>query len=183
MVLAVALGLSTTASAPVPAFFVDASVRAGSSPQLAGSLLAAASAAAILTRLVGGAVADRLPRGHLILCATLIAGGSVGLALLAVGTPGAMAVGVIVALMAIWGFIGVFVFAVMRAYPDAPGAATGATMPGGLIGGIVGPVAFGAIAEAFSYPAAWGFVCAAAVAAVGGFTLASRRLARMEAPR
>lgn len=182
LVLATALGLSTTASTTVPAFFVDASVRGGGSPEVAGTLLAVASAAAILTRLVGGAIADRLSGGHLRLCAALLAVGTLGLALLAVGTPTAMAAGVVVALVGTWGFNGVFVFALMRAYPDTPGAATGATMPGALIGGIVGPITFGALAEGLSYTGAWLFAAAAAVAAVVGFVIASARLAHRPGP-
>ena len=177
ILLAFALGLSTTASVPVAAFFVDASVRAGSSPELAGWLLAVASGAAILTRLVGGAVADRLAGGHLRLCAVMVALGSSGLALLALGSPAAMAVGVVIAMMGTWGFNGVYVFSLMRAYPDAPGAATGATMPGGLMGGMLGPVVFGVLVEQASYPAAWWFTCVAALLAAGGFVLAAARVA------
>lgn len=176
LLLAAALGLSTMASTPVAAFFVDASVRGGSSPELAGTLLAVASAAAILTRMIGGAVADRLSGGHLRLCAAMVGVGSLGLALLAVGTPATMAVGVVVALVGTWGFNGVFVFALMRAFPDTPGAVTGATMPGALIGGIVGPLTVGVLAEGVGYTGAWLFACAAAIAAVGGFIGGAARL-------
>lgn len=176
LLLALALGLGTTASTPVAAFFVDASVRAGSSPELAGSLLALASAAAILTRLAGGVVADRLSGGHLRLCAAMVTAGSIGLVLLAVGTPVTMGIGVVVALMGNWGFNGVFVYSVMQAYPDAPGSATGATMPGGLLGGILGPVVFGLLAERVGYAAAWSFTCVAALVAASVFLAAAARL-------
>ncbi len=182
LLLAVALGLSTTASTPVAAFFVDASVRGGSSPELAGSLLGLASAAAVATRLVGGVVADRLRGGHLLLCAAMLMVGSTGLLLLASGVPAAMGFGVVVALMGTWGFNGVFVYSLMQAYPDAPGAATGATMPGGLIGGILGPVVFGVLAERVSYAAAWSYTFVAAIIAVGAFVVAAARLREQVLP-
>ena len=110
------------------------------------------------------------------LCAGLLAFGSTGLVLLALGDPVAMGIGVIIALMGTWGFNGVYVYSLMRAYADAPGAATGATMPGGLIGGVAGPIVFGLLAERIGYPVAWIFAFAAAIASVAGFLVAAARL-------
>lgn len=175
--LAAAFGIGTAASSTVPAFYVDAAVASGSSQPLAGTMLAVASTAAILTRFGGGVVSDRLRTGHLRLCAALIVAGALGMGLLATADTGAMAVGVVIALAGTWGFNGIFFYAVVRTRPERPGAVTGALMPGALTGTSVGPILFGALASTTGYQAAW--LAATAVALVGAVAMfvSERRLA------
>lgn len=177
LTLIVAFFLSTAASSSIPAFYVDAAVRTGATPETAGLLLSAAGIAAILARLGGGFASDRLRSGHIVLCAGMLVAGAFGLGLLAVGGPALMGVGAAVALAGTWGLNGVFWFAMTRAYPDQPGAITGAIMPGGLVGGVVGPILFGAAVDAGSYPAAWTIAAGFAVLAAGAMLLGARRLA------
>lgn len=173
---AVALGLSNGASATVSAFYVDAAVRAGSSQQFSGAMLAAASFAAIAARLGLGVASDRTASGHLVLCAGSLAVGSVGIALLATGRPSTMAAGVVIALGGAWGFNGVFWYALMRAFRDSPATVTGALLPGGLGGGTVGPLVFGVLAEAVGYAVAWGFAGVLAALAAMAMLFGARRL-------
>lgn len=177
--LALAFGLGTAASSTVPTFYVDAAVRAGTTEQIAGTLLAAASIAAMITRIVTGFAADRIVRGHTLLCAGLLASGALGLLALAADSPGLMTVGAIVALAGTWGFNAVFWFALMQAYPDAPGKITGAVSPGGLAGGVVGPILMGALAERFGYPAGWMFAAVSATLAAVGMVYGAKRLERL----
>lgn len=174
--LMLSFGLGTAASGAVPAFYVGAAVAAGTEVDVAGTLLALASAGAILVRLIAGVVCDRMVGRQMSLAGGLLAVGSAGLGLLASGRPAMMAVGVAIALGGTWGFNGVFWYALMRAFPDAPGATTGAIAPGGLVGGIVGPIVFGALVDGFDYRVAWIFSAVLSVAAGAAMVTSSRRL-------
>ncbi len=182
VLLAIGLGFGTASSAVVPAFYVAGAVAAGASPTLAGTLLAVASVATILTRMGAGWLADRMPRRpiQLFMVGQLV--GFVGHALLSTGTPGIMAVGVVLALAGTWGFHGVFWFAMVRAYRDTPGAITGAVSPGALTGGALSPLVFGAVATAHGYRAAWALAAALSLVAVLISAIGSRRLFVREVP-
>lgn len=171
-----AFGLATAASTTVPAFYVDAAVTGGASPQFAGTMLAVASGGAVVTRLVSGAVCDRVGRGLLRICAVMLSCGAIGLVLMAVGRPATMAVGVVVALMGTWGFNVMFWVALMRRYHDVPGRITGAIQPGAAIGGIIGPLVFGVVVTAASYRAAWSLSIALTALAVVAMFFGARRL-------
>lgn len=177
--LAVAFGLGTAASSTVPAFYVDAAVRAGTGIELAGTLLAGASVAAMIARVGSGLLADQLATGHVRLCAGLLITGALGLGLLATNSSGFMSIGVVIALSGTWGFNGVFWYALMRAYPESPGKVTGAVAPGGLTGGVVGPIVVGALAEQVSYSVGWGLAGASALLGAIGMVYGSRRLTRL----
>lgn len=168
VLMAVAFGLSICTSTVVLAFSVDATTSSGGSPQLAGTLFAAASVVAILTRLCAGVLCDRTNVNPLRLCAALLTLGTAGLLLLATGRPLPMALGLLVALAGTWGMPGVFWLAVMRLYPDSPGRASGAIAPASL-GGTLGPVLFGLMVEGWGYRAAW--TTASAVAMVSALTM------------
>ncbi len=180
----VTFGAASAAATSVPAFFVDASVTAGMDVVTAGYLLAFASIFVIVVRLSVGMLADRIVAGHLRICAALLASGVVGLVLLATGSPVGSAVGVFIALGGAWGFNGVFWYAMMRAFPGSPGTVTGVVFPGGLIGGVVGPVTFGIVAEQAGYPVAWIFGAVLSLVAAAGMLWTSRKLgARANAAR
>lgn len=181
LLLAVAFGLGNATSSTVTTFYVDAAVRAGTSADFAGTMLAVASIATIITRVVSGAVSDRLSTGHLRLCAGLLVVGSIGIAMLATGRPAWMAAGALVGLAGTWGFGGVFWFALVRAYPDAPGQASGAIAPGVLGGSTAGPVVFGFIADSAGFAVAWTFIGVVALVAAGAALVCSRKLARRQA--
>lgn len=181
-VLLLSFALGNASSTAVAAFYVDAAVQAGTSNELAGMMLAVASLVAMGVRLALGLVADRMVGGHLRVCALLLLCGVVGLALLAVGSPGAMAVGVAIALGGNWGFNGVFWYALMRAFPHSPGTITGRVAPGGMIGGILGPVAFGVLSDAATYGGAWAAAAAVSVLAAAAMLNASGRLAQTSDP-
>jgi len=179
-VLAIAFGFGNFSSAAVTTFYVDAAVRDGTTPEVAGSLLALASACAIATRITMGIVSDRMMTGHLRTSGVQLAVGSIGILLLSQGGTATMGAGVIIALAGTWGFNGVFWYALVRAYPTTPGRVTGAVFPGGLIGGTLGPTAFGVLAAATSYPTAWRLTAIAPLTAAVMMTYASGQLARGE---
>ena len=165
--LIVCFGLGTMTSSVVTVFYVDAAVSAGLPEGFAGAMLAAGSASAIASRVLGGVISDRIATGHLKFCGGLLAVGSVGLFILAMDRPEAMVIGVLIALCGAWGFNGIFWYALVRSYPKSPGLITGALAPGALLGATVGPTVFGAVASLTAYPVSWtisgvvGFVAAA----------------------
>ena len=176
VVLAASFGLAFATSSVVLAFYVDAAVRAGSSPRHAGLVFAAASFAAVATRLAAGVACDRFPIDPLRLSATLLVVGALGQGLLATGRPAVMTLGAVLGLAGTWGFPGVFWFALVRAYPETPGRITG-TMAPAAIGGIVGPIAFGTLATNVGYSSAWGVSGVVAVLAAAAMLFAARQLA------
>jgi MFS family permease len=150
-----AFGLGTAAAVVVPAFYVDAAVRAGTPVGRAGVVLALASVITILMRLSLGFLADRLVGGHFRLCALLLGVGAGGLVLLGSGDPTLMTIGAVVGMAHLWGFNGVFWYAVVQVGADSPGTITGAVSPGGHLGGSLGPIIFGLVAASASYRVAW----------------------------
>jgi MFS family permease len=174
-VLGVAFGLSSIASATIPVFFVPAAFAGGLSAETGGVVLAAASLAAILTRIALGAFADRLTRGHLYICSILLGLGAAGLALLAVGGDALLPVAAVVALAGAWGFNGVFWYSLVRLRPATPGKITGAVAPAGMIGGVIGPGAMGAVSEIYSYSAGWWMLCVSTVLSTGVMAVGARR--------
>jgi MFS family permease len=176
LVLATSFGLAFAASSVVLAFYVDSAVRAGSTHQRAGLVFAAASLTAIATRLLAGLACDRFSFAPLRLSAALLAAGALGIGLLATGRTTASTVGAIVALAGTWGFPGVFWYALVRAYPDTPGRITGTMAPAAL-GGIIGPIGFGALATNVTYTLAWTLTAGLALVAAAAMLYGARRLA------
>jgi predicted MFS family arabinose efflux permease len=99
----------------------------------------------------------------------MLAVGVWGFVGLAVDLPIAFVVGSLLAFAAGWGWSGLFVYAVVRAYPEAPAAATGVTQTGFSGGNVFGPVAFGWIVATWSYEAAW--LAAGGLCAVGALLM------------
>jgi MFS family permease len=174
--LAVSFGVAAAASSVVPVFYVPAAVQGGMTYASAGLTLAAASAAAIIVRILGGAVADRIPHGHLRLCAKMLGLGSLGFVLLSFQVEWALVLGGIISLAGTWGFNGIFIYAVMRRNPTTPGSATGALLPGALIGAAVGPMLFGLAVDAYSYTIPWIVAAVTSVAASVMMWVSARHL-------
>ncbi len=178
LLLSLGFGLGTSTSSATTTFFVASAADAGSTPQFAGTMLAVASFFAIGSRILAGIISDRMVHGHLRMCAALLLTGSVGIAMLASGTETLMAVGAVIALVGVWGFNGVFWFALVRAYPDTPGRITGAVSPGGLLGSTLGPLFFGVMAERAGYSLSWSIVSGVALVAASVLMLGNQRLKR-----
>jgi len=153
--LAAGLMVSMMAGSTLTTFTVDSAVTSGVSPATAGLLLTIGSLASIVVRLIVGSRADRRERGHFRTVAGLVAFGSIGYLLLAVGGPILTTIGVIVAFGLGWGFNGLFWYALLRLNRQAPGRITGLVMPGGMLGGFLGPLIFGWIVDTSGYGVAW----------------------------
>jgi predicted MFS family arabinose efflux permease len=132
----------------------------------AGVLLAVASGASIAVRLGAGSRGDRQPRSTWAMVATLLVVGATGAVLLAATSAGPAGVlGAIAVIGGGWGWTGLAFQTAVRVGRDRPAAAASVVLTGLSIGGAAGPAAFGAIASAVSYSAAW---ATAAVALLAG---------------
>ncbi|MEX2562461.1 MAG: MFS transporter [Nitriliruptoraceae bacterium] len=179
-VIAIGFGLGFLASAVIITFYVDSAVRAGVSEEIAGTMFAVASVASIMVRLSIGVACDRTKFHPFRMCAILLMIGTLGHAMFATAIPWVMSVGVIVALAGTWGFPSAFWLGLMRAYPEGPGRVTGLMAPAVLVGGGLGPMAFGLIAETISYRAAWTAGACISFAASLGLVWSARRLDRRD---
>ena len=173
--LALGIGLGSTAATPLGAFLVESSVTAGLRVETAGILLASGSAASIVVRVLFGRLADGMSGGRLLLVAGMLATGVAGFVMLATGEVALILPGALLAFAAGWGWPGRFNFAVVKTSPGHPAAATGVTQTGASAGAAVGPLVFGVVAEAASYDVAWLVSGAFALGALGTI-LAGRRL-------
>ena len=182
VLLALGIGLGSTATAPLGAFIVESSVAAGLRVGTAGLLLALGSAVNIVVRVVFGRLADGMSGGRLRLVATMLGIGVVGFALLATGDSGLILPGALLAFGAGWGWPGLFNFAVVKTNPRAPAAATGITQTGASGGAALGPLVFGLVVEATSYDAAWLVSGAIALAALIAILVGRRMLLRDRHP-
>lgn len=172
-VLAAGIGFGAAAAGTLGAFLTNSAVEAGMAESSAGLLVAGGSALGIAARLAAGALADRRGRGHLLRVSAMLALGAVAYAAYATQEPIALIVATPLAFGAGWGWPGLFNLAIVRANPDAPGAASGVTQTGTYLGAVIGPVLFGAIAESASYTAAW--LVAGALSLAGAATIAAGR--------
>lgn len=180
VLLAIGLFFGMGAASTLTAFTVDSAVASGIDVGTAGILLTGGSLAAIAVRLVTGVLADRRGGRHLPVVAGLLLTGSLGYVLMGVPRTVWFVLGVVLAFGAGWGFNGLFWFSVVRLNQATPGRATGLVMPGGSIGGMVGPLVFGGIASQWSYSHAWMTAASWAVLA-GVFVILGRRQVLKEA--
>jgi MFS family permease len=175
VVTAVAATLSSGGVNALAAFLPAWAFDIGLTPAQAGLLLAAASALCVLGRIVSGIAADRRDGQHLSVVAAQLAGGAAALVLLSVGSVPTLLVGAVVAFGIGWSWPGLLLFSVVRAGRDNPAGASSAVQVGAFTGGAAGPVLFGLLVAATSYPVAWRTAAAALVVA-GGLVLVARRM-------
>jgi MFS family permease len=155
VLLALGIGLGSTAATPLGAFIVESSVASGLHVGTAGLMLALGSAVGIVVRVWFGHLADGMGGGRLRLVAAMLGVGVVGFVMLASGKAGLILPGTLLGFGAGWGWPGLFNFAVVKTNPGAPAAATGITQTGASGGAALGPLVFGLVVEAASYHVAW----------------------------
>lgn len=163
-VLASGAGLVAGATVSLGGFLVLFAVASGMEQDSAGYLLAAGSIAGIASRILSGYLADRCDWEHLTAVALMMAGGSVGFAVLAVGgSTWVLGVGTLLAFGLGWSWNGLFALAVVLRSPGAPGWATGVIQTAIGLGATVGPPLFGLTVSRLSYTAAWSGAAAASL--------------------
>ena len=178
ILLAVGIGLGSTAATPLGAFVVESAVNTGVGVGTAGLLLALGSGVGIVVRVVAGYLADSMRSGRLRLVAGMLVLGTAGFAMLASGAHSLLVVGVVLAFGAGWGWPGLFNFAIVKSSPKAPAAATGITQTGASGGAALGPLLFGYTVEATSFGTAWLATAAVALLSAAAIVAGRRMLLR-----
>ncbi|MCM0676027.1 MFS transporter, partial [Micromonospora phytophila] len=178
VVVGVAATLAAAAANALGTFVVDSSVDRGLAPGLAGLTLTLGSAVCVAARISVGWLADRRATGHVALIAGMLVVGAAGLALLAVGGPAPLVLGVVLGFGLGWAWPGLMNFAVVRLHPQAPAAATSITQTGVYAGGCLGPLGLGALAAHAGYPAMWSAAAVAMLLAAALMLAGSRMLTR-----
>ena len=178
VVLTIGGFLGAAAATSTGVFLVDSAVAAGLAAGTAGLLFAACSVLGLTVRVWFGWLADRHPdRSRYLFIANLLAGGSVGYALLSTGIGPLFVAGSVGAYVLGWAWTGLFHFAVIRDNRTAAASVTGFVQTGLSLGAASGPLLFGVVAQTFSYREAW--LTAAALSLAGALTVrAARRTVR-----
>lgn len=176
-VLTFGMMFAMAAGSTLGAFTVETGVAQGFSVRTASLMLSFGSLFSIILRVIIGRMSDTWKDGHFDFVAGLLAVGSIGYLMFAIGGRTVTLLAIPIAFGAGWAFNGLFWFAALRLNPDAPGATAGVIMPGGMAGGVFGPVLFGWIVEWAGFGAAW--VSTAVFALLAAFLI--RRGSRMQA--
>jgi MFS family permease len=177
VVVAATAGLGVAACIAASAFLVAYAVSEGVEVGTAGWMLSSASLAGVAVRVGSGWGADRLSASSLRFVALLLGLGSLGAAAVAWADSAAwLTAGAMLMLGAGWGWNGLLVLALVRAYPGTPGLATGISQVGIRAGGAVGPSVFGFVVGAGSFVTGWTLVAAAMLTAAIGMLWCSGQL-------
>jgi MFS family permease len=110
-------------------------------------------------------VVDRRGGPVLLWAGSLLAAGSLCIAMLAVQLRTPYVVAGVAAFALAWGWPGLFNLAIVWFVPAEPALATGIAMTGMYLGGVIGPPLFGLVVEHQSYAWAWGMAAGWALAA------------------
>lgn len=169
---------ATIVPAALGTFTVSAAVDAGISEGTAGIVAAFGGFVTITARIVLGRAADaRRWVGFRELVVLYVIGALVCFALS--GVSGALFVPLLLMLFATgWGWPGLMTYAVVRANSGTPASSSSIMQAGLFFGAAMGPAAFGAVVERWSYAAAWLGVGVALVAAAAVLSIVARHQTR-----
>lgn len=148
------------------AWGVGSGVDAGLGEGMAGLLLSIGAATGIMVRIISGWVSDTMRAAPFRVGGISALLGSLGMGMLALRSPGTHVAAMLVAFGAGWIWPVFTNFGIVRANPQAAGAATGVTQMGVYVGVFVGPVLTGWLIEYSGYMSMWLVVAASSV--VGG---------------
>ena len=153
------------------AWGVGSGVDAGLGEGAAGLFLSLGAATGITMRLICGWLSDTMRARPFLVGGVTAMVGSAGMVLLALRSPGIHVAAMLLAFGAGWIWPVFTNFGIVRANPQAAGAATGVTQMGIYVGVFVGPLSTGWIIEHSGYPLMW---LAVAASSVIGATIAIR---------
>ena len=153
------------------AWGVGSGVDAGLGEGAAGLFLSLGAATGITMRLICGWLSDTMRARPFLVGGVTAMVGSAGMALLALRSPGLHVAAMLLAFGAGWIWPVFTNFGIVRANPEAAGAATGVTQMGIYVGVFAGPLSTGWLIEHSGYPLMW---LAVAASSVIGATIAIR---------
>lgn len=164
LVLAAAVGTFLAFSAgSLNAWGVGSGVDAGLGEGMAGLFLSVGAATGITMRVVGGWMSDTMRVKPFLVAGVTALLGSVGMAGLALRSPGTHVFAMLVSFGAGWIWPVFTNYGIVRTNPRAAGTATGVTQMGVYVGVFVAPLVTGWLIEHHGYSAMWLVVAASAV--------------------
>ena len=169
--------LGNAALGALNAFLVAAAPSAGVSGSAAAVTLAVGSGLTIAVRIwLGGRFDRRGGPDPLPTVVALLAVGAAGFALVTTEVAELFLGGAMLVLVFGWGWMGLFTYAVVTRYVQAPETATGVMQTGFYAGGVLGPVGFGLLVATGSFTLGWVIATIATAAAAGAVVVARRVL-------
>ncbi|HEY1176165.1 MAG TPA: MFS transporter [Phytomonospora sp.] len=177
LVIGLAAACAASAASNLSPFLADTAVSHGLSPAAAGLTLTLGSGAGLCARVGFGWLTDRRGGDGMALIATMLVVGAGGLALLSATSLWTLPLGAVAGFGLGWAWPGILNFAVTHTHPQAPAAATGVTQTGVYLGGMLGPLTFGWVADGHGYSPAW-LMSAGVMVFAGVLMLVGRRLLR-----
>lgn len=176
IMLSIGGALAAAAVNALGIFFVPAAVATGWEEISAGRLLAVASSLSIAMRVIVGALADRFRSDGLTGVVICIGVGAVTFFMLGFSQFSLFYAAVFVVAFGIgWGWPGLFQFAVAIKNESQTAVAAGIVQAGVWVGGVLGPLTFGLIADRFGFTVSFFGGAALQVVSVG-FILYAKRL-------
>jgi MFS family permease len=179
---AVAAALSATGNNAVPSYFVQVGTNSGLATALAGNLLSASALIAVAVRITAGALTDRAPHRNPTVIATMMLTGTVGLTLIAVGSPITFVLGAVLAFSTGWGWTGLLLATTLWLLPGRAEHAGHTVQVGVYTGATIAPFAFGAVSSAFGFAGATLMAAVAALTAAASMTIGTQQLHRARSP-
>lgn len=169
LLIAISGGLGSAAANALGAFVTTTAVDVGFSPSAAGLVLSMGSATGLIIRLFAGVLADRGNPNLIRAITVMLLVGSVGYGFMAVHSQPVFLIGVAIGFGAGWAWPGLLNFAVARLNPGRVASATSFTQTGIYLGGSLGPLLFGLLAQQSGLASAW--LAAGACAITAGLLL------------
>ncbi len=139
-------------------FGVATLTEAGWSPANSGGIFAVASALGLATRIVAGIVVDRRRWSVFTFAGSLLVGGAIGAGLISSGASTWIAVGVLLAYGAGWGFPGLLQYGIAVSFRARIASATGLVQLGSGLGVSLGPLLFSSLEGVVGMGPAWAVV-------------------------
>lgn len=155
LLIAISGGLGSAAANALGAFVTTTAVGVGFSPWAAGLVLSLGSAAGLIVRLGAGVLADRGDPNLLRAITVMLLIGAAGYGLMAAHSQPVFLVGVAIGFGAGWAWPGLLNFAVAKLNPGRVASATSFTQTGIYLGGSLGPLLFGLLAQHMGLASAW----------------------------
>lgn len=161
--LAASGGLASYGVSALGAYLVLSAVDAGVAEGTAGVYVGVAAVVGLVVRVASGWWADRTGSGGIRPIVFMLLLGSVAYVGLATGIEALILPATLLVYGAGWGWPGLFQFAIAHHYRAATGRISGRILTGMMLGGVAGPIAFGAFQHRWGYGAAWTSVAVATV--------------------
>ena len=181
IMVAIGGGFGAAAVNAFSIFFVPAAVSIGWGEISAGRMLFVSSLLAVALRILIGALADRLHSDGIFGIVACTAVGAFTFFTMGFSEQSAFFATVLIVGLAFgWSWQGLFQFTVAIINENQTAVATSIAQSGVWIGGVLGPLSFGAIADRYGFTVSFFIGAALQVAAIGFFLHAKRRYQRLD---